>query len=250
MFPVERAMLIINRKAGTGQSEFSAEKLTSLFKQGLDQLSEVHVESVSNHAAARACTAEFISRSEAPALVVAGGGGGTLRAVIEGVCDSSVSAELPGPHRVRIGALRMGSGNLLAKQFGVPHDPFIALQGVLMNLKTGRTAPCCVMRCETRTSSGKTEVQYAVSLGGLGQLGRIPSDLARWHAHFPVVRRSAARLFGLEKINNVEYGLAVLRRSISSMLSSNGAETVAIEFQNQTEQLQLLSGVIMIPRSS
>jgi hypothetical protein len=82
-------------------------------------------------------------------------------------------------------------------------------------------------------------------LGGLGQFGRIPSDLARWHAHFPVVHRSAARLFGLEKINNVEYGLAVLRRSISSMLSSNGAETVAIEFQNQTEQLQLLSGVIM-----
>jgi hypothetical protein len=141
--------------------------------------------------------------------------------------------------------LRMGSGNLLAKQFGVPHDPFVALQGCLMNLKTGRTAPCCVMRCETRTRSGKTEVQYAVSLGGLGQFGRIPSDLARWHAHFPVVRRSAARLFGLERINNVEYGLAVLRRSISSMLSSNGAETVAIEFQNQTEQLRLLSGVIM-----
>src|ERR671923_1812687 len=83
MHPVERALLIINRNSGTGQGELLAAKLTSLFKQGLAELSHVRVESVSDHAAARACAAEFISESEAPALIVAGGGGGTLRAVIE-----------------------------------------------------------------------------------------------------------------------------------------------------------------------
>ena len=38
MFPVERALLIINRNAGTGQGEAMAEKLALLFKHGLDQL--------------------------------------------------------------------------------------------------------------------------------------------------------------------------------------------------------------------
>src|ERR1044072_3551033 len=109
MFPVERALLIINRTAGTGQGEAVAERLALLFRQGLDGLSEVKIELISNHADARACAAAFVCESEAQALIVAGGGGGTLRSVIEGICDSSA------PERVRVGALRMGSGNVLAK---------------------------------------------------------------------------------------------------------------------------------------
>ena len=199
MFPVERAVLIINRNAGAGQSEAIVEKLTSLFREGLDQLFEVKVELVSNHAAARACATEFISDSEASALVVAGGGGGTLRAVIEGICDSRDSADLPGSRRVRVAALRMGSGNVLAKQFGVPRDPVVALNGLLMNLKADRVVPCCVMRCETWTRSGSPVVHHAVTLGGLGQFGRIPSDLERWHARLPFVHKTAAR-FGMPAI--------------------------------------------------
>ena len=197
MFPVERALLIVNRTAGTGQGESVVERLTLLFRQGLRELSQVKVELVSNHEDARACTAGFISESEASALVVAGGGGGTLRAVIEGIYESS-------PERVRIGALRMGSGNVLAKQFGVPRDPVTGLQGLLTNLKAERTVACCVMRCETWTSSGNCEVHHAVTLGGLGQFGRIPSDLARWHARFPGVHKIGARSFGVEKLTNVE----------------------------------------------
>src|SRR5688572_10455640 len=108
MFPVKKALLIINRKAGTGQGDTVAEKLTSLFRQGLDQLSNVKVELVSNHADARACAAAFFSACEAPAFVVAGGGGGTLRATIEGICDARVSGELPGPQQVRVATLRLG----------------------------------------------------------------------------------------------------------------------------------------------
>ncbi len=235
MFPVERALLIINRTAGTGQGESIAQKLTARFKQGLDGLSQVKVELVSDHAAARACAAGFISESEAPALVVAGGGGGTLRAVIEGVWDSS-------PERVRVGALRMGSGNVLAKQFGVPSDPIAGLNGLLTNLKAGRTAPCCVMRCETWTSSGNSEVHHAVTLGGLGQFGRIPSDLARWHARFPGVHKIAASSLGIERLTNVEYALAFVVRSLLCALFPNRAELV--EIQNQ-DRLRLLTGIVM-----
>jgi len=233
MFPVDRALLIINRAAGTGQDESTVEQLSSLFKQTLSELSEVRIELVNDHPSARVCAAQFISMAEAPALVVAGGGGGTLRAVIEGVCDGPNAA-------VRVGALRMGSGNVLARQFGVPRDPIAGLRGLLKNLETGRTAACCVMRCETWTSSGNSEVHHAVTLGGLGQFGRIPSDLSRWHTHFPFVQKLAARSVGVEKLTNVEYVAAFLLRTLT-----NRGELVEINFQNQQERLRLLSGVVM-----
>ena len=244
MFPVERALLIINRKAGTGQGDSIAEKLTLLFRHGLDQLSDVRVELISTHADARACTAEFFSESDAPALVVAGGGGGTLRATIEGICDARVSEELPGPDRVRVAALRLGSGNVLAKQFGVSRDPTVALDSLLTNLKAGQTVRCCVMRCQTWTESGNSLVHHAVTLGGLGQFGRIPSDLARWHARFPNVHKSAAK-FGIEKFTNLEYALTLLIRSISCTLIPDRAEAVEIQFRDQKERFRLLSGVVM-----
>jgi diacylglycerol kinase family enzyme len=204
-----------------------------LFKQLLAELPDVRVELVSDHAAARACATRFISSSEAETVIVAGGGGGTLRAVIEGVCDSRSSA-------VRVGALRMGSGNVLARQFGVPRDPVSGLHGMVKNLQAGRTAPCCVMRCETWTISGTPEVHHAVTLGGLGQFGRIPSDLARWHARFPSLQKLAARSFGVEKFTNVEYAFAFLIRSFT-----HRAETVDVYFQDQQKRLRLRSGVVM-----
>lgn len=233
MFPVDRALLIINRASGTGQGESTVEQLSSLFKQTLRELSDVRVELVTDHAAARNCAAQFISSSAAPAFVVAGGGGGTLRALIEAICDSGAST-------VRAGALRMGSGNVVARQFGVPRDPFLGLQGLLVNLQTGSTASCCVMRCETWTSSGKSEIHYAVTMGGLGQFGRIPSDLSRWHMRFPIVRKLGARSIGLERFNNLEYVTAFLLRSLT-----HRAEKIEIRFRDQQEQFRLLSGVVM-----
>jgi hypothetical protein len=101
------------------------------------------------------------------------------------------------------------------------------------------------MRCETSTSSGESEVHHAVTLGGLGQFGRIPSDLARWHARLPFLHESAARAFGIEKLTNIEYALAFLIRSISCMLFPEKAEFVEIQFQGQMERSRLLSGVVM-----
>ena len=242
MFPVKRALLIINRKAGTGQGDAVADKLTSIFRQSLDQLSNVEVELVSNHADARARAAEFSSACEAPTFVVVGGGGGTLRATIEGICDACVSEELP--QHVRLAALRLGSGNVVAKQLGVPREPTVALNGLLMNLKAGRTVPCCVIRCETWTKSGECVVHHGVTMGGLGQFGRIPSDLARWHKRFPTLRKTAA-WFGIEKYTNVQYALAFLIRAISCMLIRDRAEMIEIQLQNQMERFRLLSGVLL-----
>jgi diacylglycerol kinase family enzyme len=245
MLPVERALLVINRNAGTGQTEPIATNLSSLFKAGLGELKEVRVELVDSHPAARACAGEFFRESEASTLIVAGGGGGTLRAVIEGVCSAHDSASIPGPERVRVGAMRMGSGNLIAKQFGVPRDAVAGLRGLLTNLKSDWTVPCCVMRSETRDSTGNSEFHYCVGLGGFGQFGLTPADLARWHARFPRLRKGAARSLGIETLNNLEYTIALVIRSISCLLSKDSTQTVEIEFENQKQVFQLLSGIVL-----
>jgi diacylglycerol kinase family enzyme len=231
MLPVARALLIINRTAGAGQDEATIAQLASLFRRELAELRDVQVELVSNHADARARAARFCMASESPGLIVAGGGGGTLRAVIEGISGSSA---------VRVGALRMGSGNVLARQFGVPRDPLAGLHGLVENLRSGRTARCCVMRCETWTSSGNSEVHHAVTLGGFGQFGRIPGDLSRWHARFPFAHKLAAQTIGVEKLTNIEYVIALLIRTLT-----HRPEPVEIRFQDQKQRLRLLSGVLM-----
>jgi diacylglycerol kinase family enzyme len=244
MFPVTRALLIINRTAGVG-NDVVAERLTSMFEESLNARSEVSVEVVSDHRSARNCTAGFLRSSDAPSFIVAGGGGGTLRAVIEGICGEHASGPLPGPERVRVGALRMGSGNVLAKRFGAPGDPIAALQGLLKNLATGRTVPCCVMRCEVWNRDGHSEIHHAATIAGLGQFGCVPSDLARWQTRLPGLHQSAARLLGIETLTNLEYATALFVRSVSGVLFSKSSEAIAIRCNGQEDHMRLLSGIAM-----
>jgi len=165
--------------------------------------------------------------------------------VIEGICGEHASGSLPGPERVRVGALRMGSGNVLAKRFGAPRDPIAGLQGLMKNLETGHTVPGCVMRCEVGDSNGRSEIRHAATMAGLGQFGRIPSDLARWHGRLSRVHQSAARLLGVERLTNFEYALSLFIRSVACVLSTKSAEAVEIHYNGKPEHMRLLSGVAM-----
>ncbi len=145
---VERILLIVNRAAGTGYSRDTAERLRDLLTDAVGERATLRVEIVDDHPTARICASRFLAASNTPALIIAGGGGGTLRAVIEGICEGSAVGHLPGPERVRLGALRMGSGNVLAQQFGVPPNAEAGLRGIITNLHANRTVPCCVVRLE------------------------------------------------------------------------------------------------------
>ena len=238
-----RTLLIVNRSAGTGHGQAVVDRLGAMLGGGSEEL---RVEVVEDHPTARARANEFLRASETPAVVVVGGGSGTLRAVIEGLCEESEAGELPGPERVRVGALRMGSGNPLARQFGVPRDPEAGLRGMIENLRADRTAPCCVLRCEVGGPDGTPQVHYAATMGGFGQFGRTPGDLVRWHRLLPGPRAAAARLLGVERVNNVEYVLAVLLRSASCALSgASAAEVVEVRAHGRKEVMPLLAGVAM-----
>ena len=241
----KRTLLIVNRTAGTGHTRAVVDRLRAMLAGSFGGRA-TRVEIVGDHATARARATEFLTASEAPALILVGGGGGTLRAVIEGLCEGSEAGRLPGSERVLIGALRMGSGNVLARQFGVPRDPEAGLRGIIENLRAGRTAPCCVMRCELGTRGGLTEVRYAATLGGLAQFGRVPGDLARWQRRLPALHTIAAKFLGIERLTNVEYALALLIRSAScALLGGSTAEVVEVRTPDREEAMRLLAGVVM-----
>jgi len=241
----ERVLLVINRSSATGHTDATVDEIRSSLAAALGQHALLQTELVSDHPGVTHAVCEFLAASDKAALVIAGGGGGTLRAVIEGLCSGSPLGQLPARDRVRIAALRMGSGNVLAKQFGVPKDPRAGIDGIAGNLKADRTVPCCVMRIDIGRREQEPDVRYAATLGGLGQFGRIPGDLARWHGRWPSLHRLGAKLFGIERLTDIEYGVALLIRSVLCALRPRMAEEIEIALGDEEVRLRLLAGAIM-----
>ncbi|MBI4295674.1 MAG: acylglycerol kinase family protein [Chloroflexi bacterium] len=243
--PVERALFIVNRSSATGHNKAVVEHLYSTLNDLLGQGAETQMQVVDEHVQARAQAEAFLAASDAPALVISGGGGGTLRAVIEGLCKGSRPDNLPPPERVRIATLRMGSGNIVAKQFGVPRDPETALRGIIANLQQDRTAPCCIMRCEVGRKDSPAAICFATAMAGFGQFGRSPGDLVRWHHRLPALRQVMARILGIEKLNTLEYSLSFAIRLFRSALLPDTCEVVEVRFGQRIESIRLLSGIVM-----
>ncbi|HEY4491400.1 MAG TPA: diacylglycerol kinase family protein [Acidobacteriota bacterium] len=236
-----RTLLVINRRSGVGLISGTVNKLGHLLSRELPADSW-QIREVNDHTGAFGVTQEFLRSSATPAFIIAGGGGGTLRAVIEAICRTYSS--LPDSDLVRIATLRMGSGNVLAKLFGVPADPEAALAGILRNHALDRTAGCGVVRC-TAHSGSAVSIYFTVTMGGFGQFGRIPGDLARWHRRIPRLRKSLAGLIGLEKLNDFEYGTAMLLRCLTSMMFPWTVERVSIKSGDQQISMRLLAGILL-----
>jgi diacylglycerol kinase family enzyme len=117
--PVRHVLIVANRSSGTGHPARLFADLEARLIAGLDGRGvRVETRIVSDHPQGRTVAKEFAESSRAPSAIIAGGGGGTLRAVIQGVCDAVGEQRLEAPERVAVGALRLGSGNVVAKQYG------------------------------------------------------------------------------------------------------------------------------------
>ena len=243
--PIERVLLVVNSSSATGHSSATVSRLVSAFQDTLGRRVPIQVEAVDDHPEVRARTADFLSRSDAPALVIAGGGSGTFRAMVEGICDSHKGNSLPGADKVLVSALRMGSGNPVARQFGMPLNPCEALNGIVSNLRSGRTARCSIMRCELEGPDGSSNTYYGATLAGFGQFGRVPGDLQRWHRRFPGLRKIVAKTLGIELVNNAEYALSTFARFVWSACNPDAVEAVEIRVNNYIMSLRLLAGAVM-----
>jgi diacylglycerol kinase-like protein len=162
--------------------------------------------------------------------VIAAGGGGTLRAVVEGVLGQS-------PH-ARIAGLRLGSGNVIPRRYGVPRDPIAAARTLIAKIEAHSTRPCAVIRCEF---GGEDAPRHGITMCGLGHFGRTSGDLVRLHARAGELRRAAARLIPLERLNDAEYVSSFLARMAVAALVPSSCELVTC----RGRRFRLLAGVVL-----
>jgi hypothetical protein len=235
------ALLILNRASGTGHAAGIVDQLTQALQSGHGSPLEVDAVTVEDHPAARAAAANHARVAPRPSLVVAAGGGGTLRAVVEGVMDAFRAAP-PGPQVVRLAALRMGSGNVVARNLGIPLDPLEAARQVGAGMALNSTRPCSVLRCSHGLPGGATSVRYAVTMCGLGQWGLVPGDIVRWRESHAVGRKRAASWIGLERINALEYVAFGTARMLAGTLSASRCEMVEID---GARRMRLLAAVAL-----
>lgn len=222
------ALLILNRASGTGHASALVETLGNAIRSSHGSAIDLETMVVESHPDARSASAEFARFASRPSLLLAAGGGGTLRAVVEGVMDAFPS--VPPPEDVlRLAALRMGSGNVVARKLGIPRDPVEAARQVGRGFASGIAKPCGVIRCRFGTSGGGSDVRHAVTMCGLGQWGRVPGDIALWRQRHASVRKRAASLIGLERVNGLEYLAFGAARMLAGTVAASRCELVEIE---------------------
>lgn len=213
-----------------------------LFLEG--SVGQLHVSVVSDHASAAERAREIVRGAAGPTALFVGGGGGTLRGVIEGIAAAS-GGHLPTPERLCIAPLRMGSGNLLARALGVPRDPLEACRLFVSALAERRVTRCAIGRYDFEREGGAVETRYAAGLAGFGLLGRLSGDLERWHARFPRVRRWLGPLLGIERWNDMEYAIAAMLRACRAAVEPRSLEEVEVGRDGERKTLRALAGAVL-----
>jgi hypothetical protein len=238
------ALVVLNRSAGTGHAAIDAERLAAAISEGGSTAVTTSV--VDDHPQARKVTSSFVVDAPRPALVVAAGGGGTLRAVVEGVMDSFPDA-MPGPDVVSLGAMRMGSGNVIARRLGVPLDPIEAATQIGRGWVEGATRRVAVLRCRHASAGGGTASRHAVTMAGFGAWGSVPGDIERWRASHAGARRRAASWVGLERVNTMEYVAFGSMRMLAGTVRASRCELVEMDHARPFRLLAAVALTLPLP---
>lgn len=235
-------LLAINTSAGTGHDLSLGSEMVQTLRKRLGLGHTVDFGWADGHEAIRERSREFARQHTSDAVIIAGGGGGTLRAVIEGVGDSAKTRTLPGVEQLRIGALRMGSGNVIARQLGIARNPREGVEELATQLLTKTTANCCIIGCDTDNHCSPL---FGATLGGFGLFGRVPQCLEEHHANRPRFHRFSAGLLGIERLTNVEYGLCLAGLCGQAALRPDRLDLVEVSQGDRSEQFPLLAGALM-----
>ena len=240
----QSVLLIVNRPSGTGRSAADLDELRQAFETCFAPLPARVFQATDSHASVRQLTREFLRSNPGPHCLLAGGGGGTTRAVINGLLAECApgSAALAA---VRVGVLRLGSGNLIAKRLGMPVDPVAGLPMLADGLSAGRVQTGWAYRCTFHLPDGGQRLEHGLALGSLGQFARVPAEVEGWKKTHLGLLRTATRFVSLEAITNAQYGLVSLRHAIGVAVQPGWAERIEVRQPGRVDQLRLLAGVLV-----
>ena len=232
-------LLEINAAAGTGNTPKLGRNIAEILRKRLGHEHHVKLHRAEGHEAIRNSAWAFARRHPEDAVIIAGGGGGTLRAVIEGV-----GIEKP-IKNLRLGALRMGSGNVIARQLGMANDPVEGVEELAAQLLRKAVAQCCVIGCDLLNDNKPTRTVYGATLGGFGLFGRVPQALEEYHADHPKLHRFTAKSVGIERLTNVEYGLCLAGLCSRAAWNPQTLPEIEVKQGNHTESFRMLAGALM-----
>tara|TARA_Y100000588_G_scaffold17237_1_gene17966 strand:- start:2207 stop:3226 length:1020 start_codon:yes stop_codon:yes gene_type:complete len=229
-------LLAINTAAGMGNTPALGRNLAEILRHRLGRDHFVKLVRAEGHAAVRDSARAFARRHLKDAVIIAGGGGGTLRAVIEGVGVNRPN------HDLRLSALRMGSGNVIARQLGIAKDPVEGVEELAAQLLREAVAKCCVIGCDLGNAD---DTVYGATLGGFGLFGRVPAALEAYHARHPWLHRITARSVGIERLTNVEYGLCLAGLCSGAAWNPKSLPKLEVQHGGRTEGFRVLAGALM-----
>ncbi len=237
-----KLLLAINTSAGTGHDPALGREMAQTLRHRLGEKHPVQLGWGCGHREIRWHASEFARQNKHDSVIIAGGGGGTLRAVIEGVGDSAGTGKLPAANQLRIGALRMGSGNVIARQLGVAQNPREGVEELAAQLLAKITTHCCVIGCDVNNHPATL---FGATLGGFGLFGRVPKCLEAHHKIRPRFHRFSANLLGIERLTNVEYGLCLAGLCARAAVNPERLDTVEVRQGEHSERFPLLAGALM-----
>ena len=244
-FPgIASALLVVNETSGSGRGFDDILRLRREFHACFGSVASHIFETTQGHAEVTQVTRDFVCSHEGPHLLLSGGGGGTNRAVVQGLFDAA-ALNLVTIEHTQLSSLRLGSGNLVPKHFGLPKDPVVSLRGIAADLCAGQSQACCVYRCIFHYPDSSTTRHYGITLAGLGQFARVPGDIQRWKHRHARLLHHASRLISIEALNTLQYVAFSLARAARCIAQPGQAEQVEVRQADRVERFRLLAGMLL-----
>lgn len=236
---VEQVCLVVHARAGMGDHAAVMRTMVRTLRADLGRRIRVRLAMAESHAEVMARVRSLVRAATGPTLLVAGGGSGTLRCVVEGA-EAERGPSVP---QMVFSALRLGSGNVVARRAGMPQDPASAAHALAQGISNGVITQLPLMRVGTQDPRGCLVERTATTLVGLGQLGRVPRDLVRWRGRLPTFHAAAAAAFGLETVNQAQYHAGFAWRLM--WVRHAALECVEVQVGTQVRRGRLLAGAFM-----
>jgi hypothetical protein len=241
---ITEILFIINTAAGTGYSSSDVTDLISFAESHLGPSYLLYAKEADNHKKVTEIIEAFLSDSHNPKIIIAGGGGGTLSAVITGIYNMSGKVQRT-EGSLKVAALRMGSGNVLAKKLGIHKNPYEGLQQIIDGIKNNMVKKVCVGRFDFTSNNFSPCTVFGSTLMGFGEFGRVSGAISRFHKKHPVIHRCLANLSGIEFLPTFEYVCLLVVRSFIRLISPGRIRRITIKRKGQTFSKKIISGFVM-----
>ncbi len=241
---IESALFIVNRPSGNGRTIEEIRCLQNAFHCFFQTIPNRVFAIAEGHDEASRLTRHFVTTVRGPYFLLSGGGGGTNRALVQGLFDE-VDKGTVCLDDLLISSLRLGSGNLVPKYFDMPCEPLEGMRQIARGLVAGQACVCCVYRCTFHDPDANTEHHYGLTMAGLGQFARVPDDIKRWKAKHTHLMRWSSHVAPLEAINAVQYIAFSLARATRCMIQPKRVEQIEVRHADRCERFRLLVGMLL-----